>query len=561
VLVAGASDGAADGWGITATAGAAIVGSRLAIIERRAVGVLAIGVATTIALTDAVVRGTQLRADGTFGHGLEASAGARLDALRVLVADNGEVGATGGGAGTTLALTDAVVRGTRPRPNGTFGRGLVAAAGATVNATRVLLADNREGGAMAGDARSRLVLTDAVVHGTRPRADGTDGRGLQAQGGARLEAVRVLVADSHENGAAAVGVGTTLVLTDAVVRGTEPRPDGTFGHGVAAYSGARLEAVRVLVARNHAVGVYAHGASSALTVIDALVRGTRPRADGLLGRGLTAVAGAQLIAERVLVAENREAGATAFGAGTALVLTDTAVVATGSNLGETFGRGIEADARARLIADRVFVGDNRELGVMVLDAETMATLADVLIADVAPSARGFGGGAMAAGGAQLAIARLAATNVHGAALAAVPVGGARADRVTDARVTGVDLFVRTVRSSTVRFDDTSVTLRPTGRLVAYGLHAGAGCALVATQVVVADGGYGFFAAQDSTLAVHTGAIAGQLDAFGASTTDALTLEGIARNANANDAVVRDFDLPEAAALPTPTPVCVASSCP
>jgi hypothetical protein len=123
--------------------------------------------------------------------------------------------------------------------------------------------------------------------------------------------------------------------------------------------------------------------------------------------------------------------------------------------------------------------------------------------------------------------------------------------------------VHGVRSSTIDIDTSGSTAVPTGRLVAYGLHVADHGALDLTRVVVANGGYGFFAAAGGALAVHTGVIAGQLDAFGASNTlpDALVLDGVARHGNAVNDVVRAPDLPAAASLPTPTPVCDTVRCP
>jgi hypothetical protein len=120
--------------------------------------------------------------------------------------------------------------------------------------------------------------------------------------------------------------------------------------------------------------------------------------------------------------------------------------------------------------------------------------------------------------------------------------------------------VRGVRSSSIRFDER--TAEPTGRLVAYGLHVGGGCRLDLDRAVVADGGYGFFAAQGAALAVRTGVIAHQLDAAGAADVDAdgLALDAVRMHLNAVDDVLRGIALPEAASLPTPTPVCLDPSC-
>jgi hypothetical protein len=54
----------------------------------------------------------------------------------------------------------------------------------------------------------------------------------------------VLVSANRSIGAWAAGVGTTLVLADADVRGTAPDADGRGGNGVRVEAGARLAAIR-----------------------------------------------------------------------------------------------------------------------------------------------------------------------------------------------------------------------------------------------------------------------------------------------------------------------------
>jgi hypothetical protein len=153
--------------------------------------------------------------------------------------------------------------------------------------------------------------------------------------------------------------------------------------------------------------------------------------------------------------------------------------------------------------------------------------------------------------------------VYGVGLAAVPLGGADGE-VVGARATARDLFLRDVRSSTIRFDASGHTAAPTGRLVAYGLHVADGSALDVRRAVLDGGGFGFFVAAGGRLALRTAVITRQLDAVGASNTaaDALGLEDVVRRGNAGDDVVlRDLDLPGAASLPLPTPVCSTARCP
>jgi hypothetical protein len=85
------------------------------------------------------------------------------------------------------------------------------------------------------------------------------------------------------------------------------------------------------------------------------------------------------------------------------------------------------------------------------------------------------------------------------------------------------------------------------------------------RAAIAEGGYGFFAATGGALALRTGVITRQLDAAGvangrATPPSMLVLEDVARYGNANDAELRDVDLPTASSLPLPTPVCADAVC-
>jgi hypothetical protein len=305
------------------------------------------------------------------------------------------------------------------------------------------------------------------------------------------------------------------------------------------------------------------GTGATLTLTDAVVRGTLAGEDGVAGQGLAANQAGRLEATRVLVTENAEAGAIVSGAETTLVITDSAVTATHTVVDGMYGRGVTVAGGAHLVATRVLVADQHEFGVMVLGADADARLTDVVVSAVAPSARGFGLGAMALAGGRLEVERLAVVAVHGAGMAATATELVTG-RVDGTLIAGTDVFVRDVRSSTIRFDETHSTYVPTGRRVAYGLHVGDGAALDLRRVVVAQGGFGFFAAAGGALAMHTGVITAQLDAAGAvnetGVTDAVVLDGVALYGNANDALVHGADLPQVAALEVPSAACVDLNC-
>jgi hypothetical protein len=103
------------------------------------------------------------------------------------------------------------------------------------------------------------------------------------------------------------------------------------------------------------------------------------------------------------------------------------------------------------------------------------------------------------------------------------------------------------------------SMQPTGAAVAYGLHAASGCVLDVTRALIDTGGYGFFGAS-GTIGVHHGIITSQLDAAGASSNAMIMLDDVRAFGNARDDVIQQADLPSAASLSPPSPVCPPGGC-
>jgi hypothetical protein len=107
------------------------------------------------------------------------------------------------------------------------------------------------------DPDSRLVLTDAIVSDTRPRAlDSGGGFGIGVRRGSRLEATRVLVVGNRETGVGVSDEGTTASLTDVAIRDTRERgSDLTTGYGLITQFGATTNATRLVVAGAREFGI------------------------------------------------------------------------------------------------------------------------------------------------------------------------------------------------------------------------------------------------------------------------------------------------------------------
>ncbi|MCZ7680947.1 MAG: hypothetical protein M5U28_20050 [Sandaracinaceae bacterium] len=119
-------------------------------------------------------------------------------------------------------------------------------------ATRLHVVRSREVGIFVEGGT--LTLSDVSVLDTLPRQpDGAFGAGLVVQGVVHL--ARARIARSRVSGITASGPGTSLQLTDVVIRDTlGQESDGTFGRALSVQDGAQGEATRLLVERSREVG-------------------------------------------------------------------------------------------------------------------------------------------------------------------------------------------------------------------------------------------------------------------------------------------------------------------
>ena len=222
----------------------------------REVGLLVSGVGATVEVVGATtVRETAPNADGNLGVGVYLVSGASLDATDLLLDANHDSGLVGFDPGTTVVLSGVVVRGTRTRDDGTGGHGVAVQTGTSLDATDLLLEANHEVGLFASDQGTIVVLSGAVVRDTHPLSDGTTGVGVYVQGGASLNATDLHLEGNHDTGLDATGAGTSVVLSGASVRDTQPRPDGTGGLGVVVQAGASVDATDLLLQPQRFTGV------------------------------------------------------------------------------------------------------------------------------------------------------------------------------------------------------------------------------------------------------------------------------------------------------------------
>jgi hypothetical protein len=129
--------------------------------------------------------------------------------------------------------------------------------GAHVEVSRAVFERNMEGGVVAWSEGTSLSMTDVVVRDTQSLSDGIFGHGLEVNTGAHVEVSRAVFERNREQGVFASDTTTTLSMTDVVVRDTQYRSDGTGGEGLEVSFGAQVEVSNAVFERNREVGVYA----------------------------------------------------------------------------------------------------------------------------------------------------------------------------------------------------------------------------------------------------------------------------------------------------------------
>lgn len=334
---------------------------------------------------------TTPQADGRFGRGLEAILGARVELDFALFLDNHDAGVFAGQGGSVIVLRDVAVIGTREQQSDReAGRGLVAAMRGRIAATRVVLERNHDAGALAVHAGSTIVLEDAVVRGTLPVAsDLRFGRGLSAGLGGRITVRRGLLDENHDDGAFVALTGSRLELFDTVVRGTKPRAsDGRFGRGLRVQENARAHAERVLVKGNRTAGIAVSDPGTLLEFTDLVVVDTESQeADRSSGYGVVVGNGGRVTGSRLRLERNRTVGLALEGTpgGGSAVLEDVEIRGTrAAEATLAFGRGVNVLFGATLDLTRALLVENRDLGLAAFGAGTRVTLTDVAIRDTKP---------------------------------------------------------------------------------------------------------------------------------------------------------------------------------
>ena len=365
--------------GVAAHDGGEIDLQNVVVLDATPLGVH-VGDLSTVTGRDVVVRGTRSSSEGRYGTGIQVVDGSAVDLTRCALEDNQNAGLLAGYTATTVSLTDCVIRDTLPAPDDDSGHGIDVGQGPHVTLTRVVVQNNHMTGVVAHDPFTLVEMTDCVVSDTQPRMTNlTQGVGVNVHVDARITMERVLVEQSREIGVIVLRAAT-LTLTDVVVRDTLPREmDDMFGRGINSQSGSHVDGTRVLIARSREVGLFLSettGSWTDLTIVD-----TTPRESDLdSGRGAQISDQCVVVIDRIALERNTDIGIMLADPGTRASISDLIVRDTHCEpTNERFGHGMQVAMGAEATVERALFQDNMEASVLVGGSGALLTMSHATI--------------------------------------------------------------------------------------------------------------------------------------------------------------------------------------
>lgn len=458
--------GGSGGLGMTVLGGATAQVERTGLADLIGAGILVEGSGSRLEAAGlSVERVTEGGQGGGVGVILQSNAILIADGL--VIRDVEQFGLFGTGD-VTIELHDALIEDVLPLPDAVEGGGLDLRSGAVLVGDGIEIARTTQGGLLASGSGTTVEVTELVVRDVLPSALGI-ANAVQITDGASLTATDLLVEDSPGTGVAILA-GGVAVLERPTVRDTRPLPDPELGQacyfaqgegtslfatdlvaercarlGLAATRDARFEVQGglvdspqpVLLQRGRGVGVQTGGTlvaadlrvqghgDTGVVVVD----GSAIEVDGLVvaepsgqqgdegGRGIQIGSGSTLIGRDLVVEHSRGEGLVVWGATATL---------DGLTVTDTVWRGADGSAAGvvvweggALTASRVRVEGNDTLGVLV-DTGGVVELSDGFIRDSKPRADGgYGHAVQVTGGGRVLLRDLVVSDVHNMGILAV----------------------------------------------------------------------------------------------------------------------------------------------
>lgn len=337
---------------------------RVDVISARTAGVFF--AQSSASLDDVRIIDTRIEPDTGVGRGLYVTDGSDVDARSVEILGAAERGIYVSRDGTRLTLADSRILAVGDQHRVTRSAAVTVATGAELDATGLEIDATVGAGMLIDGAGTQLRLRDGSVRGTLTpaNADAANAEcGLFVQNGANAELENVRVEETVGVGVAVMGEGASVVARDLEVTGSVETRAG-IGQGVSVAQSGRFRCTDCRIVDNTEHGIRARGSSTAVTLEDVEVRGTRSTADGYFGRGIGVYTGASLVGTRVVLAENTGVGILASGDNSIVRLSNSDIGWTRFARSEARAEGAVSQLQARLTIADSEVHDNAGPGVV-----------------------------------------------------------------------------------------------------------------------------------------------------------------------------------------------------
>ncbi len=277
--------------------------------------------------------------------------------------------------GTSLDLTNVVIRDVAAIPGVEGGAGLGVQDFATLTASNVLI-ERASSVALQIQSNSVATVTDLVVRDTQPDGTPDFGRAIGVQDGSSLTVIDALLENNIDVGAIFTE-DTTGDLQNVTIRGTDS-DEADSGTGLSVQYGSHVTATDLLLEGNTRTGMTVATASADL--VRATIRSTRGDPFVGIGSGLHLQLEGTATVEDLLIEDCIGQGIAVGHAGSLLEADGLIVRGTQSLLDGGFGHGLSIVQDGEAVLQDALIDANRGSGLVVRGGAAV-TLTDVVVQD------------------------------------------------------------------------------------------------------------------------------------------------------------------------------------
>jgi hypothetical protein len=162
-----------------------------------------------------------------------------------------------------LRATRLLSRGNLPLASGDYGFGISVEYGATLELTDSAAVGNMAVALQISEVGTAATLSAVSLRASVPNAAGGRGRGANVQFGATLAATQLAIVDDLQTGLFVFGSGSAVTMQDALIRGTVADSSG-YGHAAMVVESGRIDLLRVTLQDSAGIAMAVAGATGSL---------------------------------------------------------------------------------------------------------------------------------------------------------------------------------------------------------------------------------------------------------------------------------------------------------